>query len=135
MRAFSTNRRKCGAGAGFVVVMLLAMLGTWSATASVRGRMAARFDLRRGRYKILSYGLPPLWLPEYARLLKERYGVELHPVAGCIVSKTLFSYVDSYDDVVVAEVNHNFGHDVFKECAEDARKGAAGSDRASGHSK
>lgn len=102
MRAFSTNRRKCGAGAGFVVVMLLAMLGTWSATASVRGRMAARFDLRRGRYKILSYGLPPLWLPEYARLLKERYGVELHPVAGCIVSKTLFSYVDSYDDVVVA---------------------------------
>ncbi len=123
MRAFSRNRRKYGAVVGFVV-MLLAMLGAWSSAAPVRGRMAARFDLRRGRYRILSYGLPPLWLPEYARLLKERYGVELHSVAGCIVSKTLVSYADSYDAVSAAAVNHKLGHDVFKECAEDARNNA-----------
>lgn len=71
---------------------------------------------------MLTYGQPVNWLAEYARLLKERYGVEVHPVAGCIVSQALISYVDNYDAVSAAEVNRRFGRDVFKECAEDARK-------------
>jgi len=132
MKTFLRNHQRLAAVVG-LAAMLLAMVGAWSAAARVRGRMAARSDLRRGHCRILTYGLPPSWLPEYARLLKERYGVELHPVAGCIVSRTLASYVDSYDAVSAAAANRKFGHDVFKECTEDARKSAAESDGVSVH--
>jgi hypothetical protein len=74
-----------------------------------------------GHYKILAYGLPPGWRAEYARLLKEHYGIEMRIVALCIVSETLRSYVDSCDELSAAADNRKFGHDVFKECAEAAR--------------
>jgi hypothetical protein len=41
-------------------------------------------------------------------------------VSTCIVSETLHSYADSYNEVSVAAANRKFGHDVFKECAEVA---------------
>jgi len=34
----------------------------------------------------------------------------------------LRSYVDSYDEASTAAANQKFGHDVFTECAEAARK-------------
>lgn len=91
-------------------------------TAPIRGRLAAHFDVRRGHYVVLAYGLPPEWHPEYAQLLHGRYGIEVRRVALCIVSETLRSYADSYDEVSVAAANQKFGHDVFKECAEVARQ-------------
>jgi hypothetical protein len=103
-----------------LIVLAVALPEGWSASAPLRGRMAARSDIQRGHYRILSYGLPPSWLPDYARLLKERYGVELHPVAGCIVSNGLVSYVDGYDEISAAAIIRKFGRDVFKECEEDA---------------
>lgn len=56
-----------------------------------------------------------------AQLLRERYGIEVQTVALCIVSETLRSYADSYDEVSAAAANHKFRHDVFKECAEVAQ--------------
>jgi len=90
-------------------------------SAPVRGRLMARYDVWRGQYVVLAYGLPPPWRPRYAQLLRERYGIEVRTVALCIVSETLLSYADSYDEVSAAAANHKFGHDVFKECAEVAR--------------
>jgi hypothetical protein len=114
-----TKRKKATA-----VIACIALLGTlvevWSAAASIRGRMAARFDVRHGHYMVLAYGLPPAWRSEYARLLKERYGIEVHTVAFCIVSEDLRSYADSYDEVSSAAANQKFELDVFKECAEAA---------------
>lgn len=102
--------------------MLVAALGAWWLAAPVRGQVAARCDVWRGHYKVLTYGLPPSWHPKYARLLRERYGIELHTVAGCVVSTALVSYVDSYNAVSAAAVIHKFGHDVFRECEEEASK-------------
>jgi hypothetical protein len=34
----------------------------------------------------------------------------------------LISYVESYDRVSTSAANRKFGHDVFKECTEDAQK-------------
>ncbi len=127
MRAFVKKHRKHAAVLG-CIAMLVALVEAWSAAAPLRGQMAARFDLPQGRCRILTYGLPPSWLPEYAGLLKERYGVEVHPVAGCIVSKSLSSYVDNYDAVSAAAANHKYGHDILKECSEDARKSTPGPD-------
>jgi hypothetical protein len=41
-------------------------------------------------------------------------------VAGCIVSDSLIAYVEGYHSVVAKAAKRKFGHDVFKECAEDA---------------
>ena len=90
-------------------------------TAPMRGRLAARFDVWRGHYVVLAYGLPSPWRPRYAQLLRERYSIEVRTVAFCIVSKTLRDYADSYDAVSEAAANQKFGGDVFKESAEVAR--------------
>ena len=90
-------------------------------TASMRGRLTAHFDVWRGHYVVLAYGLPPPRRHQYAQLMRERYGIEIRTVALCIVSETLRSYVDSFDEVSHTAANQKFGHDVFKECAEVAR--------------
>jgi hypothetical protein len=84
--------------------------------------MAARFDALRGHYCELTYGLPTSRRPQYARLLRERYGIELHAVAGCIASNAMVSYVHGYNEVSTTGANRKFGCDIFKECAEDARR-------------
>lgn len=90
-------------------------------TAPTRGRLTAHIDVWRGHYVVLAYGLPSPWRRQNAQLLRDRYGIEVRTVALCIVSETLRSYVDSYDEVSAAAANQKFGHDVFKECAEVAR--------------
>jgi hypothetical protein len=92
----------------------------WEFSASLRGRAAAHFDVARGRYQILGYGLPAAWQPEYAWLLRQRYGIEYRAVAGCIVSRSLVDYVDGYDSVSAAAAKRRFGRDVFRECSADA---------------
>jgi hypothetical protein len=121
MRGFARSYKQLTAVIAFFA-LLVALAEAWSIMAPTRGRRAAQFDVERGHYRILSYGLPPSWLPEYARLLKERYDVDLYPVAGCIVSKDLVSYVDAYDEISASAVNHKFGRNVFEESAEEARK-------------
>lgn len=66
------------------------------------------------------YGLPSPWRPEYARCLQERYNVRLRPVAGCVVSESLVSYVDGYDSVVEEASRRRFGRDVFQDCENEA---------------
>lgn len=90
--------------------------------APIRGNQAARIDIHRGRYQVLGYGLPTAWRPEYARCLQDHYGIEFRAVASCTVSKSLVAYVDAYDSVISAATYRKFGHDVFRECAEDAEK-------------
>jgi|SRR5271154_1361304 len=105
-----------------VLVSLVVLVVTWVYTVPGRGRLSARFDVWRGHYNVLAYGLPSPWRPEYAKLLRERCGIEVHTVAFCIVSETLRTYADGYNEVSAAAANHKFGHDVFKECAEVASK-------------
>lgn len=92
-------------------------VAAWVYTAPTRGRLSARFDVWRGHYIVLAYGLPSPWRPEYGQLLRE-----IHTVALSIVSETLRSYADSYNAVSAPAANRKFGHDVFKECAEVASK-------------
>jgi hypothetical protein len=121
VRAFVSNHKKVIAVIGFVA-LLIALVEAWLVSAPMRGRITARFDVWRGHYEVRVYGLPPVWRSEYARLLKNQYGIETHTVAFCIVSETLRSYADSYDDVSSAAANRKFGRDVFKECTEAARE-------------
>ena len=98
--------------------VLLAVLRT--AAAPIHGQLDARFDIARGHYEVLGYGLPAPWRAEYVRLLRERYGINFRTVALCIVSRTLVAYVEGYNGESTAAANRKFGHDVFKECVAEA---------------
>jgi hypothetical protein len=84
--------------------------------------VAAGHDTTRNRYEELGYGLPVPWRHEYVRLLRERYGIRFRTVALCTVTNDLVAYADSYNRVSMAAANRKFGHDVFKECAEEAER-------------
>jgi hypothetical protein len=103
------------------ILSLTIVLVVWWLAAPMRGFLSAYIDAARGHYRLLTYGLPVPWLPEYAALLRERYGVEVHAVAGCVVSQSLISYVGNYNRVSTAATNRRYGHDVFKECENDAQ--------------
>lgn len=79
-------------------------------------------DISREHCEVRGYGPSAPWRPEYSRLLHERYGIEFRTVALCVVSTGLLAYVDSCNGVSIAAANRKFGHDVFKECSEEARK-------------
>ena len=98
----------------------LALCWLWFLSAPVRGHIAATIDVHRDRYRVLGYGLADRSRSEYARCLRERYNIEYRTVAGCVVSESLVSYVKAYHSVVTDAANRRFGHDVFKECAEQA---------------
>jgi len=105
-----------------VLTAMVLLMTAWSISAPARGQLVASFDVARGHYEVQGYGLPLPWRAEYAQLLQHRYKVNFRTVALCIVSRSLVAYVDSYDDVIMKAVNRKFGHDVFKECAEEARR-------------
>jgi hypothetical protein len=94
----------------------------WLQSESVRGRIAAEMDVRRERFFVLGFGLPPAWLPDYAKLLHDRYGIEYRAMAGCIVSQSLISYVDGYNSVSTAAINRKYQMDVPLETAEEAQR-------------
>ncbi|MGC3988081.1 MAG: hypothetical protein QM796_00070 [Chthoniobacteraceae bacterium] len=104
------------------VIVVGLLFWIWSLSAAFRGSIAARYDLAHGYYEVQSFGLTAPWRPDYVRLLKERYGIESREVAGCVVSESLVSYVHAYNEVAKAAAERKFGHDVFTECSNDARK-------------
>jgi hypothetical protein len=93
----------------------------WCYSASPRGMIAAWVDGARGHNEVKTYGLPMGWDGEYARLLREKYGVEVNWVAGCVVTRDLVEYVDGYNSVATARIEAEYGKDIFAECTEEAR--------------
>lgn len=90
--------------------------------AAARGQLAARLDLRMGNYTLVVYGLPPPWGRDYYDLLSQRYGIRVQRVADCIVSQSLVAYANEYDKLSSAAAIRKHGRDIFRECAEEARK-------------
>jgi len=103
-------------------ISIIAIAITWSYSASLRGSVAARIDVARGHYEVHSFGLPARWRPQYAQLLHDRYGIELRIVAGCVVTQSEVDYTAAYNAVAYDAAIRHFGHNIFSECATDARK-------------
>jgi hypothetical protein len=102
------------------IVVLFGGFWGWESSAGTRGQLLARFDIARGHYEILSYGLPVSWRPDYMRLLRERYGIEDRVIAGCIVTNSLVAYADGYNAVSITAANRKFGRDIFRESIIEA---------------
>ncbi len=96
---------------------MLALIGIgWVNTAGLRGQLIAHIDLANGHARLLGFGEPTPWRPDYARLLRERHGIEFHVVAGCVVSRPLIAYVEGYNQVSMSAAKRKWGRDVFGEC-------------------
>jgi len=88
--------------------------------AKFYGQLAADYDITQGHYEQLTYGLPVRWHQEYVRLLRERYGIEAHAIAGCVVTRPLIAYAAGYNKVSMKAANRKFGRDIFRESANEA---------------
>jgi hypothetical protein len=111
---------RCVRNAVLAIAILLGGLWGWDSSAASRGQLLARFDLARGHYEILSYGLPVSWRPDYVLLLRERYGIEDRAIAGCIVTNSLVAYADGYNAVSITAANRRYGRDIFRESMIEA---------------
>jgi len=87
--------------------------------AHLRGTLAARWDISHGRYRILTYGLASLDRGEYARTVRDRYGVEIRTIAGCRVDDSLVDYARGYDVAMKAALQQHYKRDVLAEAASE----------------
>jgi hypothetical protein len=120
MLRFLFTHRKLAALSSFVIVLF--GWWAWDASAHIRGQFAARNDISRGHYRILAAGTPAPERAVYVRLMRERYGVEVRIVAGCVVSESLFAYTQGYNAVSREAVERRFGKDVFEATLAEAIK-------------
>ena len=114
------RQHKAVIATGVLAVFLFVCWSWWS--NNLRGYVAARRDVRRGRYEILSYGMPTPWSPDYERCLRNKYNINVRRVAGCVISDPLVSYGSSYNAVVMGAAERKFGRDVFQGCAVEAHR-------------
>jgi len=101
--------------AAIALGVLLLSWFAWDYSASARGSMVARYDVARGHYRVLHYGFPSPGLAKYARIMRQRYGIEYLAVAGCVLSPSLKAYADGYNAVSMAAVKRKYGRDIFLE--------------------
>jgi hypothetical protein len=102
-------------------IALSVLVVMWVAAAYPRGMLMARIDVARGHFAIRSHGYPPHWMPQYARLLRDRYDVHFYG-GGCMVFLTEDQYDDGYNAVSKPAIARRFGPGVFKECADLAQQ-------------
>ncbi len=103
-------------------VTLFVLAVTWRFSGYPRGMIAAWADGARGHNEVKVCGLPPPWDGEYIRLVRQRYGVEVNAVAGCVVTQDLVRYVNGYNSVAKPRIRTQHGKDIFAECANEARE-------------
>jgi len=106
--------------AGFLV-FVWAFVGWWP-ISTLRGQLAARIDVAYGRYQELAYGLPIPEAGEYARLLKERYGIESRRIAACTPTSSQIDYAQAYDEISMEAAKRKFGRDIFKATYDEVVK-------------
>ena len=89
---------------------------------SNKGAADARADLAAGKLAIETSGLPAPWRTTYARLLRERHGIELRTVAGCMIGDEDLQHMKSYNSLMEAEISRRFGADLLEKTADEARR-------------
>ena len=89
--------------------------------ASKKAREMAETDFARNVYRIFVVGKRPA-KSAYDDYLKEKYGVLVTPIAGCLVSDGIIGAEEGYNSTMKPLLNRKFGHDIFKEAEEASRR-------------
>lgn len=93
-----------------------------SKAAAERGQREAKADLAAGKLAVESYGLMASYNIVYRQLLKERYGIEVRMVAGCVVDESITGHAQGYNGIMNAEIKKRFGEDVFEKTSKEAQE-------------
>ena len=104
----------------YFILALLCILATGCAARS--GRADAQQDLAKDVLAKERFGLPVVCINEYSELLRERYRIELRPVAGCVVNSRILAHARGYNGVMGAEIERRFGTNIWDVTMRDARK-------------
>jgi hypothetical protein len=79
--------------------------------AAATARRLAEADFTAGRYRILIFGLRAS--VEDKRFAK--YGVEMKPIAGCIVSDGILEGARVFNEIMREKLKGKLGRDIFEE--------------------
>lgn len=85
------------------------------------GRAEARRDIANGKLRLRGYGYPDSSTPEFFTQAKEKFGVEFHAVAGCVVRPGLVDRVAGYNEVMQAEIDRRFGPMALEMLREESK--------------
>ncbi|WAS98350.1 hypothetical protein [Nannocystis punicea] len=91
-----------------------------AADAYERGKQAALRSIARNELGLETFGYPARCRSEYARILREKYKVELHTVAGCVIDETILEHARGYNEVMEAEITRRYGASVFNKVSRQA---------------
>jgi hypothetical protein len=86
------------------------------------GKKEAEADLSRSAPKLYLYGKTGADLDERSAVFKQRFGVELVSLAGCIVSEALVTFADAYNEVIEAHIAKKFGASAFEDADREAMR-------------
>jgi len=89
------------------------------------GRSEARRDLTNGIVRLPAYGLPSTSSFESVGILKEKYHVEMYPIAGCVVTSGLVAYADGYSEVSRKFIELQHGSNLWKNVRAETEKALA----------
>jgi hypothetical protein len=92
--------------------------------AAIQGRADALKEIAEGRLALETMGLPPVSRGAYRDILKERHGIQLRAVAGCIVNSTITGHARGFNEVMTAEIAKRFGPDALEKAGADAERRA-----------
>jgi hypothetical protein len=104
-----------------VVVTAIAGCGNSNTNWHDEGHAQAERDLAAGKLCVRTYGLPAPWFEKYKALAREKYGVEIDAVAGCVVDDGLRERANGYNEAMLQEIRRRFGRDALKSLAEAVR--------------
>lgn len=93
-----------------------------SISSARRGRLAAQQDLSRGVLAIRTYGMFSPSDDVLTRLLKQKLGVELVAVAGCLVDNRIVAETRAYNEVMVAEITRKHGPNALERVRMEAEE-------------
>lgn len=88
---------------------------TNTASAFAKGEADARRDWSNGVFTVKTAGLPAPTRQFYEARLKERCGVTLDPLAGCLVTEGLMKYIEGYNKFSDQQIEQKFGTNIFSE--------------------
>jgi hypothetical protein len=89
------------------------------------GAAEAERDIAAGILRLKTYGLPAPWFVDYQNLMKSRLGVEIKPVAGCVVTDYLTKNAGGYNRRMNEEIARRFGARAHDQIVGLAQKGAS----------
>jgi hypothetical protein len=93
--------------------------------AALQGRADALKELAQGTLALETMGLPPRSRGAYMDLLKQRHGILLRAVAGCLVTSTITGHARGFNEVMMAEIQKRFGPDALANAERDAESQTA----------